>query len=74
MRLRNTENKVISFFKESAESKQIRIKFDKQLQDINYSITWLEKKFDDYEKEKKTKDETVKILQNSKVNMEKQIE
>lgn len=74
MRLRNTENKVISFFKESAESKQIRIKFDKQLQDINDSITWLEKKFDDYEKEKKTKDETVKILQNSKVNMEKQIE
>lgn len=74
MRLRNTENKVISFFKESAESKQIRIKFDKQLQDINDSITWLEKKFDDYEKEKKTKDETVKNLQNSKVNMEKQIE
>ena len=74
MRLRNTENKVISFFKESAESKEIRIKFDKQPQDINDSITWLEKKFDDYEKEKKTKDETVKILQNSKVNMEKQIE
>lgn len=74
MRLRNTENKVISFFKESAESKEIRIKFDKQLQDINDSITWLEKKFDDYEKEKKTKDETVKNLQNSKVNMEKQIE
>ena len=66
MRLRNTENKVIS--------KEIRIKFDKQLQDINDSITWLEKKFDDYEKEKKTKDETVKNLQNSKVNMEKQIE
>ena len=74
MRLRNTENKVISFFKESAESKEIRIKFDKQLQDINDSITWLEIKFDDYEKEKKTKDETVKNLQNSKVNMEKQIE
>ena len=74
MRLRNTENKVISFFKESAESKEIRIKFDKQLQDINDSITWLEKKFDGYEKEKKTKDETVKNLQNSKVNMEKQIE
>ena len=74
MRLRNTENKVISFFKESAESKEIRIKFDKQLQDINDSITWLEKKSDDYEKEKKTKDETVKNLQNSKVNMEKQIE
>ena len=74
MRLRNTENKVISFFKESAESKEIRIKFDKQLQDINDSITWLEKKFDDYEKEKKTKDETVKNLQNSKVNMEKQTE
>ena len=74
MRLRNTENKVISFFKESAESKEIIIKFDKQLQDINDSITWYEKKFDDYEKEKKTKDETVKILQNSKVNMEKQIE
>ena len=33
------------------------------------------KKIDDYEKEKKRKDETVKNnLQNSKINMEKQIE
>ena len=53
MRLLNAENKVISFFKESAESKEIRIKFNKQLQDINDSITWLQKEFDDYEKEEK---------------------
>ena len=73
MRLRNAENKVISFFKESAESKEIRIKFGKQLQDINDSINWLEKK-NSIAMRKKRKDEIVKNLQNSKINMEKQME
>ena len=73
MPLRNAENKVISFFKESAESKEIRIKFGKQLQDINDSINWLEKK-NSIAMRKKRKDEIVKNLQNSKINMEKQME
>ena len=73
MRLRNAENKVISFFKESAESKETRIKFGKQLQDINDSINWLEKK-NSIAMRKKRKDEIVKNLQNSKINMEKQME
>ena len=53
MCLHNLEHQVNSIVKESAEYKKIRDKSDKQLQDINYSVTLLSKKFGDYEKKGK---------------------
>ena len=67
MCLHNLETKVNCIFKESAESKESRIKGDKQLQELNASITLLSEKFDDYEKEskeRKEKDQIIKNLQN----------
>ena len=74
MCLRNLETQVNCIFKESAESKESRIKGDKQLQDLNASITLLSEKFDDYEKKRKIKDQIIENLQNSKISMEKWIE
>ena len=68
MCLRNLETQVNSIFKESAESKESRIKSDKQLQELNASITLLSEKFDDYEKERKIKDQIIENLQNSKIS------
>ena len=68
MCLRNLETQVNSIFKESAESKESRIKGDKQLQELNASITLLSEKFDDYEKERKIKDQIIENLQNSKIS------
>ena len=68
MCLRNLETQVNSIFKESAESKESRIKGDKQLQELNASITLLSEKFDDYEKERKIKDQIIVNLQNSKIS------
>ena len=65
------ETQVNCIFKESAESKESRIKGDKQLQDLNASITLLSEKFDDYERKKKIKDQIIENLQNSKISMEK---
>ena len=56
MYLCNLENEVNSIHNESGEFKENRVKGDKQLQDINHSTSWLAKKFDDYEKERKEKD------------------
>ena len=69
MCLHNLEHQVNSIVKESAEYKKIRDKSDKQLQDINDSVTLLSKKFEDYEKKRKEKDQIIKNLQNSKINM-----
>ena len=71
MCLRNLETQVNCIFKESAESKESRIKDDKQLQDLNASITLLSEKFNDYEKKRKIKDQIIENLQNSKISMEK---
>ena len=71
MCLCNLETQVNCIFKESAESKESRIKGDKQLQDLNASITLLSEKFDDYERKKKIKDQIIENLQNSKISMEK---
>ena len=71
MCLHNLEHQVNSIVKESAEYKKIRDKSDKQLQDINDSVTLLSKKFEDYEKKRKKKDQIIKNLQNSKINMVK---
>ena len=71
MCLHNLEHQVNSIVKESAEYKKIRDKSDKQLQDINDSVTLLSKKFEDYEKKRKEKDQIIKNLQNSKINMVK---
>ena len=71
MCLHNLEHQVNSIVKESAEYKKIRDKSDKQLQDINDSVSLLSKKFEDYEKKRKEKDQIIKNLQNSKINMVK---
>ena len=71
MCLHNLEHQVNSIVKESAEYKKIRDKSDKQLQDINDSVTLLSKKFEDDEKKRKEKDQIIKNLQNSKINMVK---
>ena len=71
MCLHNLEHQVNSIVKESAEYKKIRDKSDKQLQDMNDSVTLLSKKFEDYEKKRKEKDQIIKNLQNSKINMVK---
>ena len=71
MCLHNLEHQVNSIVKESAEYKKIKDKSDKQLQDINDSVSLLSKKFEDYEKKRKEKDQIIKNLQNSKINMVK---
>ena len=73
MCLHNLEHQVNSIVKESAEYKKIKDKSDKQLQDINDSVSLLSKKFEDYEKKRKEKDQIIKNLQNSKINMVKWI-
>ena len=44
------------------------------MQDINDSISWFTEKFDDYEKEKKEKDQIIENLLNSKIYIKKRIE
>ena len=65
----NLEIQLNSFLKESAEFKESRIQGDKQLQKLNASITLLRENFDDYERERKEKDQIMENLQKSKINM-----
>ena len=70
----NLEIQLNSFLKESAEFKESRIQGDKQLQKLNASITLLRENFDDYERERKEKDQIIEHLQKSKINMKNRIE
>ena len=61
--LKNLEQKMNDLYMLANSNKEMQIKGDKQLIDLNSSVEFLATKFDELEKERKEKDELINSLQ-----------
>ena len=61
--LKQLEAKVVKIYEVANTTKESQIKGEKQLEDLARSVDYIAKKFDEYEEERKKKDEQNKCLQ-----------
>ena len=61
--LKESETKVVNIYEVANTTKESQIKGEKQLEDLTSSVDYIAKKFDEYEEERKKKDEQNKCLQ-----------
>ena len=60
--LKKLEAKVLKMYGVASSTKKSQIKGKKQLEDVTSSIDYITKKFDEYEEERKEKDEQIKMF------------
>ena len=56
------EAKVLKMYGVASSTKKSQIKGKKQLEDVTSSVDYITKKFDEYEEERKKKDEQIKMF------------
>ena len=61
--LKELETKVVKIYEVANFTKESQIKGEKQLEDLASSVDYITKKFDEFEEERKKKDEQIKYLQ-----------
>ena len=61
--LKELETKVVKIYKVANTTKESQIKGEKHLEDLTSSVDYITRKFDEYEEERKNKDEQIKCLQ-----------
>ena len=60
--LKKLEAKVLKMYGVASSTKESQIKGEKQLEDVTSSVDYITKKFDEYEEERKKKDEQIKMF------------
>ena len=60
--LKKLEAKVLKMYGVASSTKKSQIKGKKQLEDVTSSVDYITKKFDEYEEERKKKDEQIKMF------------
>ena len=60
--LKELEAKALKMYGEASSTKESQIKGEKQLEDMISSVDYITKKFDEYEEERKKKDEQIKMF------------
>ena len=60
--LKKLKAKVLKMYGVASSTKESQIKGEKQLEDVTSSVDYITKKFDEYEEERKKKDEQIKMF------------
>ena len=72
--IKNVEKEIKQIFELTKEMKKWQIKGEKQLAELTEAIDFISNKFDEYEKDRKEKEERIKTLEDCLVNMSKRVD
>ena len=72
--IKNVEKQITQIFESTNEIKEGQIKGEKQLAELTEAIDFSSNKFDEYEKDRKEKEERIKTLEDCLINMSKRVD
>ena len=72
--MKNLEEKMNELFQITSSAKDSQIKGELQLKDLNEAVNFISTKFDEYEKERKEREQTIKNLEENVSVMNKKVE
>ena len=72
--IKNVEKQITQIFENTKEIKERQIKGAKQLAELKKAIGFISNKFDEYEKDRKEKEEIIKTLEECLINMSKGVD